>query len=298
LGESGTGKELVAKAIHEASGRKGRAFVAVDSGALSSELLASELFGHVKGAFTSAVAAKRGLFEVANGGTIFLDEIGNINKDIQGKLLRVLQERTFMPVGGTEVKKVDVRMIFATNRDLKKMAERGDFREDLYYRLYVFPIVVPPLAERREDIARLAYWFLRKSSAKCGKKVERISDEVLEVLAHHDWPGNVRQLENTIERMVVLADGEALEPRHLPASASFGGSKPSDGAALRTADELKAAKGDIRRRAVEAVEREFILNALTKSGWNVTKAAKEVGILRPNFQALMRRHNISARGRK
>lgn len=296
LGESGTGKELVAKAIHETSTRKKSAFVVVDSGALSSGLLSSELFGHVKGAFTSASATKRGLFEVADGGTMFLDEIGNINKDIQGKLLRVLQERRFLPVGGTEEKRVDVRMIFATNRDLKKMVEHGDFREDLYYRLYVFPIVLPALRERREDILHLAYWFLKKFSAKGGKKVDKISNEVLETLAKYDWPGNVRQLENTIERMAVLSDGETLERRHLPTSVFYEGKTPD--VTPRTAEELKIAKGDIRRRSVETVEKAFILNALEKNNWNVTKSAKESGILRPNFQALMRKYNIKARRQK
>lgn len=296
MGESGTGKELVAKAIHETSARKERAFVVVDSGTLSSELLASELFGHVKGSFTSAVATKKGLFEVADGGTIFLDEIGNINKDVQGKLLRVLQGQAFLPVGGTQEKKVDVRLIFATNRDLKKMVEDNEFREDLYYRLYVFPIVLPTLRQRREDIAELAYWFLKKFSVKSGKKINEISNDVLETLTSYDWPGNARQLENTIERMVVMADGETLESRHLPTSIFYEGKTP-DVVIPKTAEELKIAKGDIRRRSVETVERAFILGALERNDWNVTKAAKEVGILRPNFQALMKRYNISVRGR-
>lgn len=297
MGESGTGKELVARAIHQNSLRKEGRFVVVDSGTLSSHLLASELFGHVKGAFTGAVFDKKGLFEAADGGTIFLDEIANIDKDIQGKLLRVLQEQAFLPVGGTTPKKVDVRLIFATNRDLKKMVDSGEFREDLYYRLYVFPIVLPNLREHKEDIVELAYWFLKKFSRKNRKKIEKISDEVFEVLIGCDWPGNVRQLENTIERMAVIAEGGTLEKRHLPA-AVFRENYDYEVSVPQTCPELKKATKEIRRQSVEFIERAFVIKALERNGWNVTRAAKEVKMQRPNFQALMRKYHISARGQK
>lgn len=296
MGESGTGKELVAKAIRENSLRRAGPFVAVDSGALSSQLLASELFGHVKGAFTGAVSHKRGLFEAADGGTLFLDEIANVDKDIQSKLLRVLQEKAFLPVGGTELKKVDVRLIFATNRDLKRMVSDNLFREDLYYRLHVFPILVPPLRERRGDIVELAYSFLKKFSGKGRKGVEKISEGVLETLMNYDWPGNVRQLENAIERMVIIADGDTLEMRHLPVAIFREGYEP-EREVPETADGLKEAKKDARRQTVESIEKTFLIRALERSGWNVTAAAREVGMARPNFQALLRKYHLRARER-
>lgn len=297
LGESGTGKELVAKAIHENSQRKNGRFVVVDCGTLSSNLLSSELFGHVKGAFTGAVSSKRGLFEVADGGTIFLDEIANVDKDIQGKLLRVLQERAFLPLGGTELKRVDVRLIFATNRDLKKMVSDREFREDLYYRVHVFPIVLPTLRERREDIIELAHSFLKKFSKRSRKEVKKISDGVLEAFINYDWPGNVRQLENAIERMMIIADGDTLEMRHLPVTIFREGYEPEI-EIPKTGDGLKKAKKEARRRTVESIEKAFVIRALERNGWNVTMAARDVGIQRSNFQALMKKYNLSARDKK
>jgi len=291
IGESGTGKELVAQAIHDNSKRKDKPFVAVDCTTLSSNLLESELFGHIKGAFTGAVKDKEGLFETADGGTIFLDEIGNIEVQIQTKLLRVIQEQAFLPVGGTKIKKVDSRMIFATNRDLKEMVGERKFRDDLYYRLYVFPIMLPLLKERKEDIPKLAYHFLEKFNLKNKKRIKRISDDVLEALVVFDWPGNVRQLENTIERMAILAEGDVLNVRHLPASVyheSYHPERPIP----HDSDELKQVKKEMREHAVEFIERSFVVKALERNNWNVTKAAEDVKMLRPNFQSLMRKYNI------
>jgi two-component system NtrC family response regulator len=293
IGETGTGKELVARAVHDLSPRQKARFAAVDCGTLSVNLLESELFGHVKGAFTGAIANKPGLFEVASGGTVFLDEICNVGLEVQGKLLRFIQEREFLPVGGTETRRVDVRLIFATNRDLGRMVAEGTFREDLYYRLHVFPIALPPLRERREDIPALAYHLLRRVSKRSGKTVERISEEVLRLLAAGDWPGNVRQLEGIVEWAVISCDGDVLETRHLP-RAFLGPGTPEDSPVPLTNREFLERKHRIREEAVAELEREFLLAALQRAGGNVTRAAADVGIKRPNFQAMMRKHAIHA----
>jgi DNA-binding NtrC family response regulator len=214
-GESGTGKELVARAIHRHSGRRDKPFVAVDCGSLVQNLFESELFGHVKGSFTGAVATKYGRFELANGGTLFFDEIGNINMDIQAKLLRVLQEREITKVGSSQVIKVDVRIVAATNKDLNKDIKTGTFREDLFYRLSVVPLVLPPLRERKEDIPLLAKYFLQKYNKKRKKNIRAISNQAIRALVEYDWPGNVRELENAIERAVVLAGDEVVKPSDL-----------------------------------------------------------------------------------
>jgi DNA-binding NtrC family response regulator len=294
VGETGTGKELVAKAVHAGSQRGNKRFVPVDCGALSVNLLESELFGHVKGAFTGAVSAKQGIFEAADGGTVFLDEICNVDLEVQGKLLRFIQEREFLPVGGTERRHVDVRLIFATNRDLEEMVKEGSFREDLYYRLYVYPIYLPPLRERKEDIPLLALHLLAKVRERSEKHVTAISDAALKLLEQYDWPGNVRQLESAIERAVISCDGEVIEPRHLPKSISKG-AFPDAFPIPATNAEFLALKKKLREQAVKDLEREFIAEALEKNNWNVSKAAQAVGIQRPNFQALMRKHGIRSR---
>ena len=294
VGETGTGKELVARAIHALSPRSQRRFCAVDCGTLSVELLESELFGHVKGAFTGAVTDKQGIFEVADQGTVFLDEICNVNLEIQGKLLRFIQEREFLPVGGTETKRVDVRLIFATNRDLEKMVAEGTFREDLYYRLYVYPIHLPPLRERREDIALLAYHLLSKVKAKQNTKVKTISEAALKLLEQYDWPGNVRQLESIIERAVISCDGTVIEPHHLPLAITRAG-VPEIYQVPKNNKEFLALKKKLKEQAISELEREFIIEALQRNDWNVTRAAQDVGIQRPNFQALMRKHGIRSR---
>jgi len=294
VGETGTGKELVARGIHSLSPRRHERFFAVDCGALSVNLLESELFGHVKGSFTGAVSDKRGIFEVADRGTVFLDEICNVDVEVQAKLLRFIQERELLPVGGTQARHVDVRLIFATNRDLEKMVNEGSFREDLYYRLYVFPIPLPPLRERREDIPLLANHLLARVCKRSGRNVTGFSDDALKLLEQFDWPGNVRQLESAVERAVITCEGEVIEPRHLPMivhrRALLG-----DLAVPKTNREFLELKKKLRESSVADLEREFVLEALQRNGWNVTRAAAAVGIQRPNFQLLMRRHGIRAR---
>jgi two-component system NtrC family response regulator len=291
MGESGTGKELVAQAIHAQSPRKQRRFLAVDCGVLSTELLQSELFGHVKGAFTGAVSAKPGIFEVADRGTVFLDEICNVSLEVQAKLLRFIQSREFLPLGGTDPKRVDVRLVFATNRDLAKMVEAGAFREDLYYRLYVVPIHLPSLRERKEDIPLLAYHFLGKVQAGSGRKVTTISDAALKLLQDFNWPGNVRQLENTVEWAVITCEKETIEPQHLPRSVAQEGLPPGV-AVPQTNAELLSAKRTLRDQVVGDLERVFVLRALERNDWNISRAARDVGMQRQNFQALMRKHQV------
>jgi DNA-binding NtrC family response regulator len=294
VGETGTGKELVARAVHAGSQRGHKRFAAVDCGSLSINLIESELFGHVRGAFTGAVGAKQGIFEAADGGTVFLDEICNVDLEVQGKLLRFIQEREFHPVGGTEPRRVDVRLIFATNRDLEEMVSEGTFREDLYYRLDVYPIHLPPLRERKEDIPLLALYLLGKVRERSDKAVTAISEGVLKLFEQYEWPGNVRQLESAIERAVISCDGEVIEPRHLPKSITKG-AFPESFPIPATNAEFLALKKRLREQAVKDLEREFIAEALEKNNWNVSKAAQAVGIQRPNFQALMRKHGIRSR---
>jgi DNA-binding NtrC family response regulator len=214
-GESGTGKELIARAIHYNSLRKDKPFIPVDCNALSENLLESELFGHVKGAFTGAVANKMGMLEIAEGGTLFLDEIGNISLSTQAKLLRVIQEREFRAVGGTKTQTANFRLITATNKDLKAMVSDGSFREDLFYRINIFPIRIPPLRERRDDIPALAFHFLGIFNKEMGKKVTEFSEGAMGMLMNYDWPGNVRELENTVQRAVVLATDAVIRRAHL-----------------------------------------------------------------------------------
>ncbi|HUT55803.1 MAG TPA: sigma-54 dependent transcriptional regulator, partial [bacterium] len=217
-GESGTGKELVARAIHKNSHRSDAKFVTVDCLALTPTLLESELFGHTKGSFTGAVSTKVGFFEVANGGTLFLDEIGDLSFELQGKLLRVIQERKYIPVGGTEPKQTDIRLIAATNKNLKQMVLTGAFREDLFYRLYVVPIFLPPLRERKEDISILAEHFFHKFCVKYNRPLLKLPAAIVEALTYYNWPGNIRELENSIERAVLSCEGDELTPADLPGS--------------------------------------------------------------------------------
>jgi DNA-binding NtrC family response regulator len=226
-GETGTGKELIAEMIHRGSPRPNAPLVRLNCAALSESLLESELFGHERGAFTGAVGRREGRFEQASGGTLFLDEVSEIPMATQVKLLRVLQERAFERVGGNEKVKVDVRIIAATNRDLRQRIAEGLFREDLYYRLNVVTLEIPPLRERRSDIPELAMFFLRRYAEENGKRVEGFSDEALRALTAYGWPGNVRELENAVERAVVLCEGSRVEPRHLPAALGEGGAQPS-----------------------------------------------------------------------
>jgi two-component system response regulator PilR (NtrC family) len=288
-GESGTGKELVARAVHSCSTRASEPFVSINCGAFPETLLESELFGYVKGAFTGASQNKRGLFEVASGGTIFLDEIGEMSLAMQVKLLRVLQERTIRPVGGTQETPVDVRVIAATNRDLREMIANGTFREDLYYRVSVIPIQVPALRERREDGELLANHFLKKYSTAAQKSILRISQDSLDALKAFDWPGNVRQLENTIERAVAMETGnelrvdlEADRPRARAVAASSNGHSspdvPSDGIDFE--------------KYVAGVERSLIESALQQSGGVQIRAAELLKVSYRSFRHLLKKYDI------
>jgi DNA-binding NtrC family response regulator len=294
FGQSGTGKELIARAIHFNSARREKPFVPVDCAVLSENLLESELFGHIRGSFTGAVTTKPGLFEVADGGTVFLDELGNISLGIQAKLLRVLQEREFTPVGGTKAKKIDIRLIAATNKDLEKMIKDETFREDLYYRLNIVPVSLPSLKERQEDIPLLAMHFLKKYADEMGKSVKGFAPEAMKRLMTYSWPGNVRELENVVERSVVMIDEEMVRPEHLILPDEKG-KGDADVRIPVTSEELKEIKKHLREKAVEEIEKAFIVNALERNNWNVTRASDDVGMLRPNFQALMRKHNLRAR---
>jgi DNA-binding NtrC family response regulator len=294
-GQSGTGKELIARAVHFNSPRREKPFVPVDCAVLSENLLESELFGHIRGSFTGAVTTKPGLFEVADGGTLFLDEIGNISLAIQAKLLRVLQEREFTPVGGTKAKKVDIRLIAATNKELEKMIHDGSFREDLYYRLNIVPITLPLLKDRQEDIPLLASHFLKKYAEEMGKAIKGFTPEAMKRLMRYPWPGNVRELENVVERSVVMIDDEMVRPEHLILPRTQEKEEPAEVQAPHTSDELKEVKKHLREKAVEDVERAFVVSALERNKWNVTRAAEEVGMLRPNFQALMKKYNLRVR---
>ncbi|MGA9116657.1 MAG: sigma-54 dependent transcriptional regulator [Bacteroidota bacterium] len=291
VGESGTGKDLTARAIHMESRRRKERFVAVDVSTLSSTLLESELFGHVKGAFTGATGDKPGLFEVANHGTIFLDEIGNLLPETQAPLLRVLQEKEFMPVGSTTVRKVDVRLMFATNKNLKQLVQEGTFREDLYYRLNVFPIKLPSLRERPEDVPDLALHFLKKCCDALGRPRPAIQSEAMDALTHYDWPGNVRELEHVMERLMILVEGDRIEAVHV-AAALFRAETMARSSIPSNSEELKRLKQQIREASVQELEKRFVIEALARAGGNISEAARCVSMQRSNFQALMRRHGI------
>jgi transcriptional regulator with GAF, ATPase, and Fis domain len=295
-GESGTGKELVARAIHTHSQRREQPFVAVDCTSLAESLLESELFGHVKGSFTGAIQTKRGLFEVADEGTLMLDEIGNLSLSIQAKLLRVLQEREVTPIGGTQPIPINIRLVAATNTNLRDMVARGEFRYDLFFRLNIIPINLPPLRERKGDLMLLAGNFLKRYADENGKDVRGLAPEAKRALEEHDFPGNVRELENLIERAVVLATGDLIQLHDLEMPGNESGQAVlSTDDIPRNIDELKERKRMLREQAVEPLERAFLLAALERNGWNVTRAAEEVGILRPNFQAMLKKQGISPR---
>ena len=293
-GESGTGKELIARAIHFNSLRKEHPFVTVDCASLSENLLESELFGHVKGSFTGAVSNKKGLLEAADGGTLFLDEIGNISMSTQAKLLRFIEEREFKAVGDTHTRSVNIRLITATNKDLEAMVGEGTFRDDLYYRINIFPIEIPPLRERRDDIPALAFHFLNQFSKEMDRTVKEFSAGAMNLLMNHDWPGNVRELENVVHRAVILASDEVIRQAHLVNILDM---QPlADMDVPRTSEELKNIKKIARQKSVENVEKLFILGALKRNSWSVTAAAEETGMQRTNFQALMKKYDIRIRG--
>ena len=289
-GESGTGKELVARAIHSNSARSQEAFVAIDCNSLPETLLESELFGHVKGSFTGATHSKPGLFSVASGGTLFLDEIANLSMTTQAKLLRVLQQREVTAIGGTKATPIDIRLVAATNRALDVMVKEGVFREDLYFRLNIIPIELPPLRERNGDIPLLINFFLHKFSREIGKEIRGLSADAQIAMHQYPFRGNVRELENIIERAVVLTQGEIIQrdALELPGSQQQMVNSEEITTPLNS-EELKEAKRKVREQAVEPVEKAFVLAALERNQWNITKAAEETGMLRPNFQALLKK---------
>jgi DNA-binding NtrC family response regulator len=293
-GESGTGKELIARAIHYNSLRKDKPFVPVDCNSLSENLLESELFGHVKGAFTGAVANRKGMFEIADSGTLFLDEIGNFSSSTQAKLLRVLQEREFRAVGDSRTQTANFRLITATNRDLKAMVGAGTFRDDLYYRINIFPVHVPALRERRDDIPVLAYHFLKAFGAELGKKVTDISEGAMSALMNYAWPGNVRELENLIQRAAILTTDNVIRHAHV-VNIIDPSHRPDEFVVPRTGEELKRIKKVAREKSVEEIEKQFVLEALKRNAWNVTRSAEDTGMQRPNFQALMKKYTIHVR---
>jgi DNA-binding NtrC family response regulator len=293
VGESGTGKELAALEIHTRSPRRDRPLVSLDCSALAPGLLESELFGHVKGSFTGAVASKPGLFEIADQGTLFLDEVASLTMETQGKLLRVLETGELKPVGGVEVRRIDIRLIAATNRDLADLVEEKSFREDLYYRLNVVPVQLPPLRERRSDIPLLLNHFLGRFHGPRSSGPRRLSPDALDALTRHDWPGNVRELKNLVERLVVTTEGEVIRLAHLP-DYIVKRSTAEPAPVPRTNEELKAMKRSVRERLCRELERSFVIEALRRNDWNVTHAARETGLLRPNFHALMRKHRVRA----
>jgi two-component system response regulator PilR (NtrC family) len=294
-GESGTGKELVARAVHTCSPRAAEPFVSINCGAFPETLLESELFGYVKGAFTGANQNKRGLFEVADGGTIFLDEIGEMNLTMQVKLLRVLQERCVRPVGGSDEIAIDVRVIAATNRDLERQVAESTFREDLYYRLSVIPVTVPPLRERREDLPLLVNHFLKKYLPAARKNIVRIKPDSLAALANYDWPGNVRQLENTIERAVALETGDELHvelplerARARAAAAGVG----ADGLSLSiTAGSVLPEDMDMEKYVAD-IERSLLKSALQQSNGVQARAADVLKISYRSFRHLMKKYDL------
>jgi DNA-binding NtrC family response regulator len=294
-GDSGTGKELIARAIHFNSLRKDKPFVTVDCASLSENLLESELFGHVKGSFTGAVANKKGLLEEADGGTLFLDEIGNISMSTQAKLLRFIQEKEFKAVGDTQSRSVNIRLITATNKDLEGMVAAGTFRDDLYYRINIFPIEIPPLRERRDDIPALSFHFLKQFSKETDRKVTEFSGGAMNLLMNHDWPGNVRELENVIHRAVILTSDGTIRQAHLVNVLDMA---PMGGLGVPgTNEELKRIKKVARQKSVEDIEKLFILAALKRNEWSVTASAEDTGMQRSNFQALMKKYDIRIRGK-
>jgi two-component system, NtrC family, response regulator HydG len=282
MGESGTGKEVVANAIHHNSPRAGEPFIKVSCAALPETLLESELFGHEKGAFTGAVARREGRFQLAHRGTIFLDEVGEMSPAIQTKLLRVLQEKEFEPLGGTRTIKVDIRVIAATNRDLVKEVKEGRYREDLYYRLNVVPLTLPPLRERREDIPLLTDHFLAHYREKNRKPLRSISGKALDLLVRYDWPGNIRELENCIERAVILSRDEVLVPADLPPQIR-----------MLSREEGKEALAIPAGMSLDEVERALIVKTLDETGGNRTRAAEILGINRRTLQNKLKQYGIN-----
>jgi two-component system nitrogen regulation response regulator NtrX len=289
FGENGTGKELVARAIHAQSHRAAAPFVEVNCAAIPEELIESELFGHTRGAFTGALAARKGKFELADGGTLFLDEIGDMSLKTQAKVLRALQEQRIEPVGGTGGVEVDVRVIAATNKDLEAEIRAGRFRDDLYFRLNVIPFHVPPLRERREDIPLLALHFLKLLSAEHGRRPREVAQEALEALARLPWPGNVRELRNILERLVIMTPGERIELRHLPESLA---PAAPEGAPAGPDAPAPALENGTLLAAREEFERRYILRRYRECGGNMSRTAEALGVERSNLYRKMKAYGL------
>jgi transcriptional regulator with GAF, ATPase, and Fis domain len=290
-GETGTGKGLVARAIHKKSGRRNKPFISINCGAIPENLLESELFGHVKGAFTGATTTKPGKFELADSGTVFLDEIGDMSPDLQVKVLKVLEEGEFEAVGGSKTIKVDVRIIAATHRDLSEEVQKGNFREDLFYRLFVIPMTLPALRERPEDIPYLANYFLEQSNCKNRRQVKGISEDALAAMAGHSWQGNVRELKNMVERLVVLKGNGIITRRDLPESVRGAARAVEAPAAIEISEE-----GICLNSAVTEFEKALILQSLEKTKWVKNKAAKLLHLNRTTLVEKIKRHQLRPTG--
>ena len=288
-GETGTGKELIARAIHRNSPRREQPFIKINCAAIAENLMESELFGHEKGAFTGAASAKPGRFELAHRGTLFLDEIGEVPRDMQAKLLQAIQDQSFERVGGLRTVSVDVRLLAATNRNLQQAVREGNFREDLFFRLNVFPIHIPPLRERTEDILPLAAYFLEKFNRKLERSVAGIDPEVGECLLSYPWPGNIRELEHLVERMVLMAERPLLTMPLVPAEVASVAREPRPAGGVLPGD---AGEHDILKSRLEETERQVIARCLEECGGNVTRAAERLGLSRKGLQLKMIRHNL------
>ncbi len=291
-GESGTGKELVATALHQGSSRRDKPLIKINCAAIPKDLMESELFGYERGAFTGAVTSKPGRFELADGGTLFLDEIGEVPLEMQVKLLRVLQESEFERVGGIKTTRVDVRLIAATNRDLGRETEAGRFRTDLFYRLNVVPIQLPPLRDRTSDIPMLVKHFIEKYNKRLNKKIEAVADEALVLLQAWPWPGNIRELENLMERVILFADGVRIEARDLPEGVRGGMQAPQALAAGATPAPGETPLKDFVKQRQAEIEKSFIVQALAKTEGNVTRAAKLLQISRKSLQTKMKEFGL------
>jgi len=294
-GETGTGKELIANLIHKKSPRAGKPFVTIDCTSLPENLLENELFGHERGAFTGAVGLKRGLFEVANGGTVFLDEIGEMPFILQAKILRVLESQTFRRVGGEKNIHTDVRIISATNRDLKKFVREKRFRSDLYYRLNVVPIHLPPLRERKEDILPLIEYFVQLMNKKIGRQISTVSNEALKPLIEYDWPGNIRELKNIMEHVVITTEGAAITPEHIPIEIKGIQADPAQPVASTKFFEAEAKLPDFRqakKALIESFEKEYIQRLLEINAGNISRSARDIGAQRSSLQRLIRKYGI------
>jgi two-component system response regulator AtoC len=290
-GETGTGKELIASRIHKKSDREKKPFVTIDCTSLPENLLESELFGHERGAFTGAVGLKKGLFEVADEGTVFLDEIGEMPLILQSKILRVLETRTFRRVGGDKYLKTDVRIVAATNRDLKLLVAEKKFRQDLYYRLNVVPVYLPSLRERKEDIFPLIQYFVEILNKKIGRNIREVSNEVLSLMLDHDWPGNIRELKNVMESMAITAKGNVITVNGLPRE--IGGVRRETGFSVpELAVKDSTSLPDFRKakkQAIDRFEKTYVKSLLEKNGWNISRCAREIDMHRSSFQRLMRK---------